>query len=186
MSYLAKVNTRFWVIILLMVVAAFSRVIPHPINFAPVGAMALFGGAYLQDKKWAFFAPLLALWVSDVIINYLIYDQLVWFYQGFYWVYGAFSLITLLGVLCLKSTGVYKLFGVTVTASFIFFIISNFGVWYSFGNPSFPPTMHGLWKCYMVGLPYLWNTLFGDLFYAGVLFGSIGWVTRRFPVLRIA
>ncbi|MGH9677384.1 MAG: DUF6580 family putative transport protein, partial [Candidatus Acidiferrum sp.] len=36
------------------------RVAPHPWNFTPIGAMAIFAGATIGNRRLAFFVPLLA------------------------------------------------------------------------------------------------------------------------------
>ncbi|MDD2300415.1 MAG: hypothetical protein PHU69_12360, partial [Fermentimonas sp.] len=83
-----------------------SRLLPHPPNFAPIGAMALFGAAYFSKKYWAFIIPIASMWVSDLILNNVIYgqyfDHFVWFYSGSLFTYGAFALIVVLGMFTLK------------------------------------------------------------------------------------
>lgn len=151
--------------------AAFSRIIPHMPNFSPLGAIGLFGAAYFNKKWQAFLVPIAATWLSDLFINNVIYAQyyptFTWFYDGFYWQYGAYLLIGLFGsFLYKKITLTTTIFG-SLGASLIFFLVSNFGCW-----PSFPQTLGGLTTCYAAGIPFLRGTMLGDLFYTGVLFSS--------------
>jgi len=180
------INTRTVLLFAMALLVALTRLIPHPINFAPLAAMALFGGAYFSRRTTAVIVPLTALWMSDLVINFSIYGRIVWIYEGFYWVYGSFILIAGLGYLTLKKVKISRLIFASISASALFFVVSNFGVWYSFGNPNFPSTVEGLLKCYIAGLPYFWNTLAGDLFYTAILFGSFEWAQLRFSKLKFS
>ncbi|MBC8101141.1 MAG: hypothetical protein H7Z41_00955, partial [Cytophagales bacterium] len=79
---------------LLIVLAALSRLLPHPPNFTPVAAMALFGAAMLPDKRLALLAPLAALLLSDLFLGF-------YGWEGMASVYGATLLVGLLGYLAL-------------------------------------------------------------------------------------
>jgi hypothetical protein len=157
----------------LILVAALSRLLPHAPNFTPVGATALFGAAYFTKKYWAFIIPFVALWVSDLILNNVFYAQyyegFAWFTSGFALIVGAFAVITLFGIRFLKKVTPESLFGSSLVASALFFLITNFGSWMSSGM--YPKTGSGLMACYAAGIPFFWNTLAGDLFYVAVLFG---------------
>ncbi len=97
-----KINLRFGVLFLIVISAAFSRLLPHPPNFTPIGAMALFGAAYFSKKHIALILPIIAMFLSDLVINNVVYaqyfDGFTFFYPGFYWTYGAFIVIGLLVV----------------------------------------------------------------------------------------
>lgn len=129
-----KIDVRFGVIAMMILAAAFSRLIPHPANFAPIGAMALFGAAHFKSKWAAFIVPLLALWLSDlVVINVLYagyYKTFTLFYGGFYRVYGAIALTTALGFWLLKKVNFGTVAGSGIAASLLFFIVTNFGSWH--------------------------------------------------------
>jgi len=87
-----KFNISYVVIISLILFASFSRIIPHMPNFTPIGAMALFGGAYLKNKYHAILIPIISLWISDLVINNFIfsfYSDFTWFYPGFLWQYSS-------------------------------------------------------------------------------------------------
>ena len=92
---------RFGVLAAIILLAAASRFIGAN-NFAPIGALALFGGAYFGRSWAAFLIPLLALWVSDWVVNYLYFGKFNPFYAGFYWQHLAFALVVLLGSVVLK------------------------------------------------------------------------------------
>ncbi len=179
-------NVRFGLLAGMILLAALSRLLPHPPNFTAVGAMALFGGAYLSDRRLALLVPFLAMWISDLILNNLVYgayfDSFSWY--GNFYVYGAFVLITLLGIGFLKKVSVQRLLGLSISASLLFFLITNFGDW--LGNPIYPQNGTGLVQAYVAGLPFLRNTLLGDLFFCGVLFGTFEWLKNQYPALQFA
>jgi len=169
-----KLNLRFGIIATMIFLAALSRLIPHPPNFAPIGGMALFGAAYFAKRRWAFIVPIVSMWISDLALNNIVYGELfnhfVWFYSGSLFTYGAFALITLFGMFALKKVHLYNLGLSVLGASLIFFIVSNFGVWFS--GTMYPKDLGGLAACYIAGLPFFQNTILGDLVYTGVLFGA--------------
>lgn len=170
---------------LFILLAAFSRILPHPPNFTPVGAMALFGAAWFSKRYWAFIIPLASLWLSDLFLNNVVYTQyypsFVWFETAQLWIYLSFALITLLGFALLgkKSIGRVALAG--VSASVLFFLLTNFGVWISGGM--YAPTWQGLVTCYAAAIPFFSNTLLGDLFYTAAMFGSFILLQQKFPQL---
>jgi hypothetical protein len=156
----------------LILMAAFSRLLPHPYNFSPVTGMALLGGATFASRKWAFILPIGALFLSDVCF------QLFTHVPGFYgWGqlmnYGAFALIVCLGIAALRKISVKNVILASLAASVLFFIISNFGVWLFAGGIS-PYTYDstGLLNTFILGIPFFGNTLIGDLVYSGLLFGA--------------
>ncbi|MEM8908063.1 MAG: DUF6580 family putative transport protein, partial [Bacteroidota bacterium] len=184
-----KIDLRFSLIVLLILLAAMSRLVPHPPNFTPIGGMALFGAAYFSKKHWAFLIPMLALFISDLVINNFVYPVLypeyysgfTLFTQGWYWYYGAFMLISLLGGYLLQTVRPTNLLVASLLASSLFFLITNFGTWTS--GLLYPLNLTGLLACYTAGLPFFLNTLLGDLFYVFVLFGTFAWMQNRFPQL---
>ena len=181
-----KVQLRFSLISVLIVLAALSRLIPHPPNIAPIAGMALFGAACYSKKHWAFLIPIASMWVSDLILNNVVYaqyfDKFVWFYSGSLFTYGAFALIVLLGTVALKKRNAGSLLFSALGASAIFFIVSNFGVWLS--SPLYAKSWEGLVACYFAAIPFLQNTLLGDLGYTAVLFGLFELSKVLFPELR--
>ena len=177
------INSRnsFYFVLGLILIAAFSRIIPHYPNFTPLCAIALFGGKYFRNKNLAFLIPIIALWFSDVIINNFILSQyfegFTFFYSGFYWQYGTFLLITLIGRKTLNNFSFLKLLGVSVFSSLLFFIISNFGVWAS--SSFYSKDMMGLIACYNAAIPFYFGTLSGSVFYSFFLFGSYELLSKK-------
>lgn len=154
----------------LILLAVLSRLLPHAPNVAPITALALFSGVYL-DKRHAFLIPMAALLVSDFIIG---------FYAGMEWVYGSFLAIGLIGLWLRKHPGVFSTIGATITGSVLFFVVTNFGVWIS--SPGmYPHTLEGFGMCYMAAIPFFRNTLLGDVAYVGSMFGLFEVVRRYTP-----
>jgi len=183
-----KINLRFSLLTALILICAFSRIIPHMPNFSPLGAIGLFGAAYFTKKWQAFLIPIAATWFSDLFINNVIYakyyPQFSWFYEGFYWQYGSYLLITLLGILIFKKINTTRVISGALISTTLFFLISNFGCW--IGSTIYPQNITGLMTCYATGIPFLKGTLLSDLFYSGVLFGTFALAQYKFPVLRLA
>ncbi len=182
-----KVKLNFWLITAIVVFAAFSRILLVGLhNVSPITAIALFGGAYFIRKKYAFLIPLLAMWVTDLILNNTIYAS---FFEGFawmgsIWVYGSFLMIVVLGMVFLKKIGPLPLLLTGLGASVLFFVVTNFGSW--LGTAMYPKTFTGLIACYSAGLPFFRATLAGDLICIAVLFGGYEFVKYQFPqVLRL-
>ncbi|WP_337873220.1 DUF6580 family putative transport protein [Ignavibacterium sp.] len=170
-----KITPRFWFLTFLVFVAAAIRLIPHPPNFAPIAAMALFGGAYFNKKSLAFAVPLAAMFLTDAIIG---------FHSSMWIVYVSFAVIVLIGMVLLKKVSVKNVIAASVTASLSFFIITNFGVW-AFGT-MYPKNITGLIECYIAAIPFIQNTLIGDLFYSGIMFGIYEFIKSKIPVLSEA
>jgi hypothetical protein len=182
-----KINLRFATIVLMILAAVFSRLIPHPPNFAPIGAIALFGGAYFVNRFVAFFIPLVAIWLSDLVINNTIYanyyNGFTWFHKGFYWTYGAIVLTVIIGFFISKKIKTSTVFLSATAASVLFFLISNFSCWP--GNPLYTQNFNGLLNCYAAGIPFFKGTLMGNLFYSTLLFGVFEWSQQKIPQLRL-
>ena len=182
-----KINIRFGVLLLLVLFAAFSRLIPHPPNFAPIGAMAMFGAAYFSKKYIALIIPVLAMWLSDIVINNTIYAQyfegFTFFYQGFYWTYTAFIIIGIVSFFVLKKVKLKNVVLASFLAALLFFVISNFGVWFS--GTLYPKSFGGLINCYIAAIPFFKNTLMGNLVYSFVLFGSFELAQYKYPQLKL-
>lgn len=181
-----QVNTRFGVIVAIIVLAAASRFI-SPFNFSPIGAIALFGAAYFSKKIWAFIIPLAALWVSNLILDNVIYAA---FYDGFQWfsnpfVYLAFAAMTALGSGLLEKVNVVTVLLSAVGGTAVFFLVSNFGAWLEMPH-IYPRNFGGLAAAYAAGLAFLQNTLLGNVLYCGLLFGAFELLKYRFPRLAKA
>lgn len=160
---------------LLVLAAVFSRLIPHPPNFTPIAATALFGGAYFNDKKLSFAIPLIALFLSDLILGLHTLLPVV---------YACFALIVLIGFRLRENKSVTKVGIAAISSSVIFFIVTNFGVWLI--GSYYSKTIEGLTACYVAAIPFFQNSLSGDLFYTGVLFGGFELVRKYTPILQEA
>lgn len=154
-----RVDKRALLALALIVIGVTLRIVPHTANFAPVGAIALFAGAILAWRI-ALWLPLAIMVISDLIIGL---HPLI----GFTW--GAFALITLLGVALNKSSNWLRVPLGALASSLIFFIISNFGVWTE--GKLYPHTWQGLSDCFVMALPFFRATLTSDLLFSALFFG---------------
>ena len=183
-----KISLKTITLVGLIILAAFSRIIPHMPNFSPLGAIGVFGVAHFSKKWLGVLIPITATWLSDLFINNVIYAKyttsFVWFYDGFYWQYGSYILIAIAAIFIVKKVNVQNVFTGALASSAIFFLISNFGVWIS--STSYPHTFSGLMTCYAAGIPFIKGTILGDLFYAAILFGSYAFAQYKVPALAVA
>jgi hypothetical protein len=147
---------------ILILLAAFSRLIPHAPNFTPIISLALFAGTYLQ-KKYAFVVPIAAMLMSDLLIG--LYDPI-----SMAFVYGSFLLIVTLGFMGRQKVSVARVAGLSFAGALLFFIVTNFGVWVV-ANSMYPKTLAGLIECYVMGIPFFRNTIISAFIYSAVLFG---------------
>ncbi len=166
-------DTRFAVLLGMVLAAAASRLLPHPPNLTPIAAMALFGGAYFSDQRVAFLVPLAAMFLSDLVIG--LHRQLPV-------VYACFAMTVCIGLWLRGRRRAPLIAGAALASSVLFFVVTNFGVW-ALGS-LYPKTMEGFIACYLAAIPFFKNTLIGDAFYTALLFGGFALTERRFPVLR--
>jgi hypothetical protein len=167
------IDSRSATVIAMILAAALSRLVPHPPNLTSVAAMALFGGAYLADKRLAFLVPLGALFLSDLILG---------FYQHMEVVYASFALIVCIGLWLQERRTILRVAGAALAGSVVFFLVTNFGVWCL--QSLYPHTLDGLIACYVAAIPFFRNTLLGDLLYTAILFGGFALLEVRFSALR--
>lgn len=144
---------------LFIISALVLRLLPHIPNIAPIAAMALFGGVYL-NKKYALVVPLVVLFISDLFLGFYGVPML--------FVYSSFFLTGLIGLWLKKHKTPLTIITASLFSSLLFFFITNFGVWLSGGL--YPATISGLADCYFMAIPFFRNTLIGDLFYNGLFF----------------
>lgn len=148
-------KTSSWILLGLFVLALVSRLLPHPANFSPLIAVALFAGREIKNRSLAFLFPFAVLFATDLILGLTWLNLFV--YLGFF-----------ASVVFGRSFG---LIGATLSSSLTFFVISNFGVWAVENH--YPKTVAGLLECYTMALPFFHRSLLGDFFYVGVLFGLV-------------
>lgn len=150
------------VILLFMVAAILTRLVPHLPNFTPVTAIALFGGLYLSNKVMAYALPLTVMAISDLFLGFSSITVFVYF---------AFVVVSFIGIQSKKPS-----FSAILLSSISFFIITNFGVWLL----GYPKTWPGLAECYTLALPFFRNALLGDFFYSGVLIIGFNFVQKKY------
>jgi hypothetical protein len=167
-------HARTIVIAGIVLAAAALRLAPHPMNFAPIGALALFGGAYFSSKREALAIPLLSLIVGDMFTG---------FHQLIPFVYASFLVSVTIGFWLRQKRSAPRVAAATLAGAIQFFLVTNFALWAS-SIGSYPKTADGLVACYIAGIPLFWNTLAGDAVYATLLFGGMALAERRFSALR--
>lgn len=175
------------VVFTFIVVAALTRMLPHPPNFAPIAAMALFGGAYLNNKKLAYLLPLIGMLFSDFALQLMYWTgfrAFPGFHSGMLWVYAAFIAIVAIGHLLNGKVNFGKVAGAGFAGSLLFFAVTNFGVWAT--GTMYGPGIDGLVACYTAAIPFFHYTLLGDAFYIIALFGGFELLKARYPKLALA
>ena len=135
----------------LVILALFSRLLPHPPNFAPITGIALFTGHHFANKRLALFIPIFCMFITDLYLGIHSLMPIV---------YLSFVMISILGFRA-KSISL----GTVIGASSLFFILSNLGVWYFY----YPLNWAGFINCFILAIPFFVNSLMGDLFYTSVL-----------------
>lgn len=145
----------------LILLAIAARFLPHPANFTPIAAVALFSGVYL-NKRLSILLPMAAMFLSDLFIGFYSTPIMIS-------VYASFAISGLLGWWLAKHRGVTTTFGATLASSTVFFLVTNWAVW-QFGA-LYPRTGIGLLESYIAAIPFWRNMLLGDIFYVAILFG---------------
>jgi hypothetical protein len=154
-----------------ILLAALSRLLPHPPNFTPVIAIALFAGAYFRNSLWAWVLPLCVMMVSDLGL---------WWLHG-YDLFTLMRLVIYLSLLAIVGIGipvgrkisVSGVLGGSLAGAILFFVVTNFAVW--LGGRLYPMTWEGLMACYTAAIPFFRNTLMSTLLYSALMFGAIEW-----------
>jgi hypothetical protein len=165
-------------VFLLVIGAAATRLAPHWWNLTAVGAVCLFGGAYFRHKWLAFVVPLVALAVSDVFLQ-------IFVYPGFgptYFKYVCFAATVPLGFLLRGRTRLLPVGATAVVSAVVFFLLSNFGVWFNGHGTVYPKTLAGLLACYVAALPFALNMLYGNLLFSALLFGGMEFYRSLRPI----
>ncbi|MFN2457818.1 MAG: DUF6580 family putative transport protein [Chitinophagaceae bacterium] len=171
-----KSNKSLFILLgVLILVASLYRVWDdRPLGFAPQIAMAIFAGAVIKDKRWAFILPLLSMFLSDILYQLLYLSglsEIPGFYEGQVLNYILFGSLVSLGFL-IKRINWLNVVAVSVLAPTVYFLISNFSVWIGGGGYFRPKTWEGLMMSFNDGLPFYRNSLIATLIFSAILFGS--------------
>ncbi len=156
-------KNNYLITYILLALGVICRFLPHPANFAPIGAIAIFSGLYLP-KKYTIIIPMLVMLVSDFFIGFYSWQIMVS-------VYASFAIMGLLGLWARKNKKLSKIIGATLLGSVIFFLFTNASVWL-FGT-MYSHSFAGLLQSYYMALPFFKNSLMGDIFYTTILVGSV-------------
>lgn len=189
-------SPRFAVLLVLIIGAACTRffsIAGHIslINFTPVGAMALFGGAYFSNKWKAVLFPLLTLFISDLIIERLFYHgQFGALYDGWYWTYSAFAIMVFVGKWIIKKVNVKSVLLAAIIVSLSHWLITDFGTWLAGGldvatGLPYAHNLEGLIRCYYLALPFIQNVFLGTVFYGAIMFGGFELAQKQYPGLQL-
>jgi hypothetical protein len=169
----AALLLRAAVAVSLIVLSALLRILPHPWNFTPVGAMALFSGAMFRNRWIAFLLPLASLFAGDVFVG---------FHKLMITVYASFAVSVAIGRWLAENRSVTRIGGAVLLGALQFFVVTNFAMWALGGF--YAKTVAGLASCFLAGIPYFWNTLAGDVLYASVLFCGFALAEKMVPAIR--
>jgi hypothetical protein len=181
---------------ILMIAAALTRLLPHPPNFSPIEAIALFGGAYFASRALAVAVPLLAIFISDMVLGPLQGGQFLAYFDAAEYldyflsaqsfaIYACIALSVVLGFGLRGKVHGSRVLGYSLAGSVLFFVVTNFAVWVTAtplgGNPA---CTSGLLPCYVAAIPFFQWTVLGTLFYSAVLFGGFALLRRKLPALH--
>ena len=160
-------NKRILFITLFIVIAALMRLIPHPPNFVPITAIAIFAGVKFRNIKLAYVIPIAVMLISDLFIG---------FYSISLFVYLAFILITTYSYIFKK----YSIKNILLS-SLLFFVVTNFGVWLIGG---YPKNIEGLILCYTMAIPFFTNSLMADLLFSAILYYGFEKIEKRYLIFE--
>ncbi|MGI4750475.1 MAG: DUF6580 family putative transport protein [Janthinobacterium lividum] len=184
---LEKFNIRNSVLILMIILAAAMRFVHLDnqnvwANFTPVGAVSLFGGAYFTDKKKAYLVPLLTLFFSDLLINYLYFHHFVWFYGSAIWVYLSFAAMVYIGSI-IPKINVANVVVASICAVAAHWLLTDIDPWLH--GTLYSKGINGYFQSLIAAIPFERSLLMGNLVYGFILFGGFELVKSKFPVLKL-
>jgi hypothetical protein len=168
-----EISNRLWIV--MIVLGAGARLVPHPWNFTPLMAIGLFAGSQARKASTGILATLLALVLSDAVLG---------FYSGFWYVYAAALIPVLVGRMIRNRSGAGTIAAAALASSLSFFVITNFMVWTT--GQLYPHTIGGLSECFLAGIPFYRNQVLGDAFYTVAIFGGYAVLNRLCQPLRQA
>ncbi|MBK9151003.1 MAG: hypothetical protein IPM26_08345 [Saprospiraceae bacterium] len=172
-----KLN-HLYAFMLLVAVAGVARIIPHIPNFTPVEGVTLFGAAYMGRKYLGWFLPVLMLYVTDLILNNTVnrvffQEKEGWIFYSDYMIYVWISivLISIGGSYILTKVNAGRVLGAALFSSFLFFVVTNFGVWLH-STTLYSKDLSGLTQCYIAAWPFFRTSLLSNLLFVTLLFGG--------------
>ncbi len=171
-KYFTNANLKYLLVIVLVGVAIWSRIVPHPANFTALTAVALFGGAMLP-RYWGVAVPLGAMIVSDLFIGIHTLSFVVW---------ASFALMTFLGIYLKTRLNTINVVLASLTGSTIFYVVTNFAVWAE--GRMYAMNFGGLMQSYINAIPFYRNMIVGDLVYAALLFGVYALIVQTVKIVR--
>jgi len=186
-----KFNPRNAVVLLIIVVIAAIRVLNNfstemtaLANYSPLAAMALFGSAYFKGNIKPLLFPLMAIFISDIILFSTVYKEYGngILYDEWYWVYGAFLLMAISGKLIIRKVAVANIALSAIVAVFIHWIVTDLGVW--IGSSAYPQTWAGFTACLAAAIPFELRLLIATIVYSAVMFGVFELMQRRYVALN--
>ncbi len=178
-------NPRVLIVTALVLLATLVRFVDHGLpNVAPVGAIALFGGACFASRKQAFGVTFATMLFSDALLYATRYrDWQADSWGSMLFVYLAFGLVVLLGDMLKKHRrSVPGIVAGSLAGSIVFFLVSNLSAWAFYAEYS--KDLSGLIRCYLAGIPFYRNTLLGDLCFNFALFGGFAFLEQRVAALK--
>ena len=176
MKIFFKLSSHDIIPISLILLLAFSRLIPHPPNFTPIVAVAIMSGYFFKNIKLSFVVLLIAMLLVDVFIGF--YKHMLFVYLSLFLI--AFVFFKISDKINFKNLFVFGFLG-----SLIFYLVSNFGVWASgvlspITNLPYEKNLNGLISCYFLAIPFFKNTLFSTIVFsyaaylANYFYGRLG------------
>ncbi|MEO6149854.1 MAG: DUF6580 family putative transport protein [Mucilaginibacter sp.] len=180
-----KINNRNTVLVLMILGAVAMRFVTYQLpfmsNFTPVGAVALFGGAYFTDKWKAYLVPLLALFISDQVINYLYSERNIIDYSATLWVYISFAVMVFIGTQ-IKKPNVVNVVAGSLLSVIVFWLLTDLP--WLYGGGLYPHTLAGYGQSLVAAIPFQKNMILGDALFGLVLFGGFELAKTKFVSLR--
>ncbi|GAA0534065.1 DUF6580 family putative transport protein [Chitinophaga japonensis] len=194
---LKNLNPRFSLLLLFILAGGMLRILgegqvtPYS-NVTPIGAMALFAGAYFNSSWKSYVFPLLTLFISDVIVQQVFYPEFAQgqlLYQGWAWTYLGFAAMVLAGQLIIKKVNIGNIVIAAAVAAVAHWLITDFGVW--LGGCTDPSTgqlytkdANGLLRCYAMAVPYMKYMFIGNVVYGAIFFGGFELIGSRIYEVR--
>ncbi len=180
-----KSQGKLLTVFALIFAAAASRLMPHPPNVTPITAMCLFGGALLGFRLISVIVSFASLYLSDLLLNNTVlsiyYPEstgIIWWADYMYWTYAGFAAIVLIGSLLKRNPSIGKMILVSLLATGVFYALTSFGTWAS--GIIYPVTGEGLIASFTAGIPFLRNSMMGNVAFTLIIFSAYKWITSNY------